>query len=192
MSSQPTSGLLTDHYQQVARQLTQAASGMAVLRLTVISDSMQPLLRAGDVVVVKPQEPPVLQVGQVIVVQHNGEWITHRLQTVDAAGWHTHGDNTRTRDVAASATEIVGWVVAVERGTRTIDLRSASWSAAGRRIVNVQRAHLWLLDQACRLNPRWLDRRMRRLIAAGLSWPFSAITHILIWLTMRQSRGQTL
>lgn len=178
-------------YQQVARQLTRAASGTTLLRLTVIGDSMRPLLRAGDVVVVQPQEPYTLQVGQVLVVQRGGEWITHRLQAVDAAGWYTQGDNTRTRDVMVNAEEIIGWVIAVERGSQTLDLRSAKWSEAGRRIVNTQRAQLWLLDQARHFKPRWLNARLGGMIAAGLSWPFTGLTRLVIWLTLRQNKGQS-
>ena len=194
MSQQPPSGVPAERYQQAARQIDQTAS-RATLRLTVISDSMRPLLRAGDVVVVQPQEPRTLQVGQVIVVQRHGEWITHRLQAVDAAGWHTHGDNLRTRDAAVGAADIVGRVIAVERatehGARTIDLRTASWSSAGSRIAQVQRAQLGLLDQTRRFHPRWLGARTRIAIAAGLSWPFAGLTRFLIWLTVRQSKGQT-
>jgi hypothetical protein len=194
MADQQISGLAAEQYQRAARQIAQTMPGAPRLRLTVIGDSMRPVLRAGDVVVVQPQEAHTLQVGQIIVVQHGGEWITHRLQAVDAAGWHTHGDNTRIRDAAATAADIIGRVVAVERaaeqGGRTIDLLAAPWADAGPRIVRVQHAQLWLLDQARRLRPRWLDTHAGNLIAAGLSWPFTGMTRFLIWLTVRQSLSQ--
>ena len=191
MSSRPTPGVRSEHYQQIARQMTRQRMPPATepLCLTVISDSMRPLLRVGDVVVVEPQAPQALQVGQVIVVQRGDEWITHRLQAIDVAGWHTHGDNTRTQDAAAGIAEIVGLVVAVKRGTQTIDMRAAHWLNAGPRIVRIQRLQLGLLDQARRLRPSWLGPRPRRLIAAGLSWPFIVLTRFMIRLALRQSKG---
>ena len=111
-----------------------------MLRLTVTSDSMRPLLRAGDGVVVQPLDPHALRPGEVIVAQHGSEWITHRLVVVDERGWHMQGDNARYGDEPASAAEIVGRVIAIERGARTIDLQQARWHAIGRRINRVQRA----------------------------------------------------
>ena len=91
---------------------------------------------------VQPIDPHALQPGDVIVVQRGGEWITHRLVAVDERGWHTHGDNTRYGDEAASAAEIVGRVIAIERNDQTIDLQQPRWRAIDRRINRVQRLQL--------------------------------------------------
>jgi hypothetical protein len=92
-------------YQAAARDVWRAAEEPRPARLTVTSDSMRPLLRVGDGVVVQPIDPHALQPGDVIVVRRGGDWITHRLVTVDERGWHTHGDNTRYGDEAASAAQ---------------------------------------------------------------------------------------
>jgi hypothetical protein len=138
----------TDIYQAAAREAWHAAEVGGSLRLTVAGDSMRPLLRAGDGVVVQPIDPYALQPGDVIVVQRGGEWITHRLVAIDEHGWHTHGDNTCYGDEAASASQIVGRVIAIERNDQTIDLRQPRWRVIDRRINRVQLAQLRVLAAA--------------------------------------------
>jgi signal peptidase I len=132
-------------YLAAAREVWHAGGAAGPLRLRVTSDSMRPLLRTGDEVVVQSSETHTLRPGDVLVVRRGEEWITHRLVAVDERGWHTHGDNTRYADEPASAAEIVGRVIAIERGTQTIDLQQPRWRAIDRRINRVQRIQLRVL-----------------------------------------------
>ncbi len=166
----------TTAYQSAAREAWHAAEVSGTLRLTVTSHSMQPLLRAGDGVVVQPIDPNTLQPGDVIVVQRGGEWITHRLVAVDERGWHTHGDNTCYSDEAASAAQIVGRVIAIERNDRMIDLLQPRWRAIDRRINRVQHAQLRVLAAARAIGGT------RRCLAALINWPFQLLVRILIRL----------
>ena len=166
-------------YQAAAREAWRTAEGSGSLRLTVTSDSMRPLLRAGDVVVVQPIEPRALQPGAVIVVQRGGEWITHRLVAIDEHGWHTHGDNTRYADEAASADEIVGRVIAIERGDQTIDLQPAHWRAIDQRINRVQRLQLQLFS-ALRKQGGTRSNSITRALAALINWPFQLAVRLLL------------
>ncbi len=166
-------------YQSAAREAWQAAGSGEVLRLTVTSDSMRPLLRTGDVVVVESSNAAALRPGAVIVVQRGAEWVTHRLVMVDEHGWHTHGDNTRSIDEAVSADEIIGRVIAIERGALTIDLQQARWAAVERRINRLQRGQirLFLIWQ------RWngsQSNRLTRAAAAVINWPFQVALHAML------------
>jgi signal peptidase I len=165
-------------YQAAAREAWRTAESSGLLRLTVTSDSMRPLLRAGDTVVVQPSEPRAVQPGAVMVVQRGGEWITHRLVTIDERGWHTHGDNTRYADEAATADEIVGRVIAIERGDQTIDLQQPRWAAIDRRINRVQRGQLRLLAAAQQRNGT-RSNRWTRALAALINWPFQLAVRLL-------------
>ena len=166
-------------YQSAAREALRTAEAAGPLRLTVTSDSMRPLLRAGDVVVVQPIEPRALQPGAVLVVQRGGEWITHRLVAVDERGWHTHGDNTRYADEAASAAEIVGRVIAIERGDQMIDLQQPHWRAIDRRINRVQRLQLQMFA-ALRRRSGARSNRITRALAALINWPFPLAVRLLM------------
>lgn len=166
-------------YQAAAREVWRTAAAGGSLRLTVTSDSMRPLLRTGDVVVVQPIEPSAVQPGAVIVVQRGGEWITHRLVAIDERGWHTHGDNTRYADEAASAAEIVGRVIAVEQGGQTIDLQQPQWRAIDRRINRVQRLQLQMFATV----RKWggtRSNRFSRVCAALINWPFQLAVRLLL------------
>jgi signal peptidase I len=168
-----------DIYQAAAREAWHAAEVSGLLRLTVASDSMRPLLRMGDGVVAQPIDPYALQPGDVIVVQRGGEWITHRLVTVDERGWHTHGDNTCYGDEAASAVQIVGRVIAIERNAQTIDLRQPRWQAIDRRINRVQLVQLRVLA-AARASGGTRSHGIRHRLAAVINWPFHLLVRVLI------------
>ncbi len=161
----------TEAYQIAAREGWRAAGAGGCLRLTVTSGSMLPLLRSGEVVVVQPIEPRALQPGVVIVVQRGEAWITHRLVAIDERGWHTRGDNARYADAAVGAEDIVGLVIAIERGDQTIDLQQARWRALERRINRLQRWHIRLSAALQKLS----GNRSNRITHAGaalISWPF--------------------
>jgi hypothetical protein len=113
------------------------------------------------------------------VAQRSGEWITHRLVAVDERGWHMHGDNTRYGDEAASAAEIVGRVIAIERGDQTIDLQQPRWHAIGRRISRVQRVQLRILA-AMRGLVGTRSNGAKRALAALINWPFQVMVRVLI------------
>ena len=168
-----------DLYQAAAREAWRAAEVSGSLRLTVASDSMQPLLRVGDGVVVQPIDPYALQPGDVIVVQRGGEWITHRLVAVDERGWHTHGDNTCYGDEAASAAQIVGRVIAIERNAQTIDLRQPRWQAIDRRINRVQLVQLRVLA-AARASGGTRSHGIQHRLAALINWPFQLLVRMLV------------
>lgn len=168
-------------YQTAAREAWRRGEADGVLRLTVTSDSMRPLLRAGDMVVAQPVDPNALQPGEVLVVQRGGEWITHRLLAIDEQGWHTQGDNLRCADEAAAADQIVGRVIAIERGSQTIDLQQAGRRAIDRHINRVQRAQRRALIGARPIS-RGRPGLIRRGFTALLTWPFQMLVRLLIRL----------
>jgi signal peptidase I len=169
----------TEAYQIAAREAWRSAGADGLLRLTVISESMRPLLQPGDVAVVRTVDPKGLQPGDVIVVQRGEEWITHRLVAVDRQGWHTHGDNTRSLDATARADQIVGRVIAIERDGQMIDLQQPYWRAIDRQINRVQRAQLSVLVLARSIGGT-LPSRIARGLAAVMSWPFQVVVRRLI------------
>lgn len=170
-----------DIYQLAAREAWHSAETVGPLRLTVTSDSMRPLLRMGDVVVVQPVDPQAIQPGEVLVVQRDGEWITHRLVGVDENGWHTHGDNTSYADEAVSADQIVGRVSTIERGNQTIDLQQPRWRAIDRRINRVQRIQLRVLAAARKIGGT-RSGGVKRGVAVLINWPFQAALRVLLRL----------
>lgn len=76
------------------------------LPLIVLTDSMYPVIRSGDIIICKTAEPEEVQVGDVIAFfdpAGNGSTIvTHRVMEVtqqsDQIAWRTKGDNNNAED----------------------------------------------------------------------------------------------
>jgi signal peptidase len=74
--------------------LTATISGMARL---VMTDSMAPTIRAGDVVLIKPLTSEIAP-GMIITYNHGSKAITHRVVMVDGDNLYTKGDNSEQID----------------------------------------------------------------------------------------------
>jgi len=89
------------------------------LRFRVISNSMAPALKAGDLVKLSPACPGKLSVGQMVVVSLTGQLICHRLIrsfSRDGQRWMvTKGDQVTGEDPPVSAEQIIGIVSSCTR-----------------------------------------------------------------------------
>ena len=78
---------------------------------TVVSSSMEPLLKIGDKVTATPVEIDELRAGQVVVYRKNSKYIVHRIVSLNGFVVVTAGDNVRKFDSEpVSVFEIVGVV----------------------------------------------------------------------------------
>ncbi len=164
-------------YRQAAHEVLASANPIGLLRLHVISDSMWPVLRPGDVVLVQLIEPAAARVGDVLVVQRGVELITHRLIAVVGDRWVMRGDNAIFADALIASADCIGQVIAIERGTRQTDLTQPPWPSLNDRVGRLGRAH-WRLTHRLRLSgsaPRWLIT-LAWLVAA----PFRVITRLML------------
>lgn len=125
-------------YQHAAHEVIASSNSIEPLRLTVISDSMWPLLRTGDMIRVQPIEPAAIRVGEVAVVRRGAELITHRLIDIDGEQWITRGDNAIFADPSVAQAACLGRVVAIE-DTRSIDLTQPQWARLNQRLGQLGR-----------------------------------------------------
>ena len=89
-------------------------------------NSMFPLLRDGDQVLVTPFED-YAQAGDIVVFQRDHEWLAHRVLRVERGGLnhlrlYTKGDHISRIDAPLSAELLVGKVLAVRRAGRQMRL----------------------------------------------------------------------
>ncbi len=78
---------------------------------TVVSSSMEPLLRIGDKITASPVETGDLKEGQVVVYLKNSRYTVHRIVSLRGFVAVTAGDNVRKFDSEpVSVFEIVGVV----------------------------------------------------------------------------------
>jgi len=132
-----TPSLANPDFCRLARCLI--AEGMNV-RLKARGHSMQPWIRAGDLITVAPSDPAQLKRGDVIVFESAaGRLIIHRLVAVRAgeAGltFVTRGDAGAANDPPFGVGRIVGRVIEVWRGGRRVRANGPAylWRAAFRR-----------------------------------------------------------
>ena len=117
-----------EDYRQIAGKIAKEESQVGdKIRLRVISDSMAPLLKVGDTVIVFPNSPAVLRRGDVIVVWRNEEFITHRLVTRRHDLWFTKGDRFRHMDPPIKKEAVLGKVIAVQSGDVFLNFRKPRW-----------------------------------------------------------------
>lgn len=78
-------------------------------RIIVISGSMQPYIKAGDLIVIREQED--YEEGEVVTYRKGQILITHRIVSVTGAGVITKGDTNNAADEPVALSDIEGKVV---------------------------------------------------------------------------------
>jgi len=117
---------MDDLHAVIADLLAASGDPSRKVRLRVISGSMRPLIQPGDMLVCVPLIGPValeaLRCGDIIIVRRQGDFLSHRLIRRRGEAWYTKGDRHHNLDAPAAGAQILAHAVAIERGTRTIDL----------------------------------------------------------------------
>ena len=164
-------------YQRAAQAALVSANPIEPLRLTVISDSMWPLLRTGDTILVQPCEPAAIRVDEVVVVRRGAELITHRLLAIDDEHWITCGDNAILVDAAVPSAACLGRVIAIEAGDQPIDFVQARWAQLNHRLGQIGRVHR-RINRA--LGVTAASSRLMIRLAWLIALPFRAMAHSLV------------
>jgi signal peptidase I len=108
--------------------------------LPVRGNSMRPLLRDGDAVLVE-HTACVVQPGDIVVVRTQAGLVVHRvLRRLPGATLITRGDNTAAADPPIAEAALVGRVSRLRRGHHELDIVAARWRLAGRGIALALRA----------------------------------------------------
>jgi signal peptidase I len=119
------------------------------LRFRARGDSMSPLVRDGDVLLVRPVDMAAVRVGDLVLCSsEGGRVVVHRVirREVNQEGhWFTvQGDAVARPDGLIPGAQVYGRVVAIERGAARIELhrpvtRTLGWLAALRSRWNLGR-----------------------------------------------------
>jgi len=102
--------------------------------LPVLSDSMGPLLRTGDHVLIQSIMPDNIKPGDIIVFKNSDKLIVHRIiRKFNNNGllFLQKGDNTTNAGIVKSE-DILGRVVAVRKRNKTICLNDSTWQMVNR------------------------------------------------------------
>ena len=114
---------MEDKYSQITLRLVSASLDRGeVARLCVTSNSMYPMIRKGDYVLIRTVDLNNLPFGAIVVFRRDVELITHRLIKVDSATVLTKGDNNSLPDPPINKALILGEVVQIERDNKKLSL----------------------------------------------------------------------
>ena len=133
------------------------------------SDSMAPLVRAGDRLRLGAAALGDLRPGQLVAFRRGGRLVVHRVVARDATGVVSKGDALSHRDAPVPVGDIVGRVTTVATpGGAAIALDAWPWPALGGLFALCSRAGEWAArsDRApCRL--AW---KLTRLPLHAVAW----------------------
>lgn len=134
------------------------------LRFRARGASMLPLIRDGDVVLVRPVDPDAVRVGDVVLCSHApGRVVVHRvvgkLARLEGMRYTVQGDQATRPDGLIPAAQVYGRITSIERAGATIAMdrpamRALGWLAVLRSRWNVGRGeHLRLARRLVRQLP---------------------------------------
>lgn len=155
----------------------------SLVRLRVSSDSMAPLIEQGDTVLVRSVHPRDLRRGDLLLVERDGSFLVHRLVAAGAHDVQTKGDNVSHADPAVALQEVLGRVVAVERGGRRIELEEGRWPLVNRSLGLLGWYEVRLFAAGRKIKRRLVGARSGRLtrgLASLAAVPFRWMTRLLL------------
>ena len=121
--------------------------------LPITGSSMLPLIEHGDSVLIESGPAGILP-GHLVVFRKGDGLVGHRLLSkVSGKGLLlTKGDNAFRADPLVAEDEVIGRVIAVQRGGKTLSLNSSSWRLAGRLIAALMLAWTKLMARIDRMD----------------------------------------
>ncbi len=130
-----------------AALVAEAVRARGVARFRALGISMRPLVRAGDVLEVRPAVAGSLRIGDVAVFARAGGLFAHRVIGRVTRGGQplliTKGDAFPEPDAPVTPRELLGRVALILRGTRRISLDAPRGRVLGRLAAGVSAAAPW-------------------------------------------------
>jgi hypothetical protein len=129
----------------------------------VSTRSMLPFIKEYDKVVVRKYPLEILRPGDVVVFEREKELFVHRflrrrVQPGSGVTFLIKGDNSLVADLPVREEELIGKVVCVRRGERTMELDNIFWLALGS-IVGIVSYLEWVVYDFLRCIKRRILRR---------------------------------
>ena len=97
---------------------------------------MLPAIWPGDVITVRHRGWSDLRPGQIVLYRHEGRLIAHRIQSLSVGRMVTKGDSLAAVDPLVEESEVIGQIVRISRGSRTISTEQALWQRIGSSILS--------------------------------------------------------
>ena len=155
------------------------------LLLRVVSDSMKPMLKIGDILTVKSATCDDIRCGDLIVFIVNHTYFTHRVLDINGEFIQTKGDWWHKPDPLLRLDAIIGVVQSREHDGRIINFEKNRWGRMNRVLGHLGRMQVrWLkfLDedmQPSQATPNDFGKTINR---TWLTSPFRLIERLLLFI----------
>lgn len=147
--------------------------------IPVQGESMLPFLRAGDEVLVAHRYHDIRR-GDIVVFRIGDKLIIHRVLQIDGHTGRitTGGDNTTRFDDPVTHADIIGRVIGLRRGRKTVLLDTRTWRRLGLFIAtgSLLTKHLAARSRSHHELPAWLSQLGRRCTVV----PFTRVGALLM------------
>ena len=132
--------------------------------------SMNPTLKAGDVLMTIPYEDRKIRVGDIVVFQPSEEMrhVVHRVVSYDSCGVKTRGDNNSKADpYVIPPSRIIGKVVALQRGNINITIHGGPRGSIYANILLITKRINVILSKILHPAYHWLSQKgfLRRFLS---------------------------
>ena len=97
---------------------------------------MLPAVWPGDVITVQHRIWSDLCPGQIVLYRRDSRLIAHRIQSLSEGRMLTKGDSLVAVDPPVEESEIIGQVVRISRGSRTVSPEQTLWQRIGSSILS--------------------------------------------------------
>lgn len=134
--------------------VSDVARSAGEVRLRVTGASMLPAVWPGDEVTVRRCELAELEPGQIVLYRRDGKLTAHRIQHLKSDHLIARGDSLPSLDPPVQPNEIVGRVVSISRGVRSVDPEQTFWQRVASAILR--------RSDFCMRVTLFLSRRLRR------------------------------
>jgi signal peptidase I len=119
-----TSALGFSHFGDLSGELLSLGFGV---RFRAPGTSMHPTIRHGDLITVEPVEPSNLKRGDIILYRLQKDFIAHRIVNIEERNgcgltFFLRGDASVSEDAPVKPEQVLGKIVCLERGHRSIDV----------------------------------------------------------------------
>jgi len=153
-----------------------------ITKLRVTGDSMYPLIRKGDIVLVRILSPDKLSLGDIVVFRRGGEYVTHRFLEDDGMTILTKGDNSVFPDARIDKEAVFGEVFQIQHIDKVLELdnKRAHYIAAIMALFSLANANITIA-----LETMWIKlfknefTRIKILVTRVISYPFRGIIRII-------------
>ena len=128
--------LNSSHHHLISSLIETELSVGDKIQFNVTSNSMQPIVQIGDLIIAEVVKAGIIQAGDIIVIRRMDDFLTHRVISITKDGWLTKGDNNVKMDPIVKTENLIGLVKEIHKNNQRIVLESTrmgrvKWILAG-------------------------------------------------------------